>query len=279
MSSTNFEFQRNLPFTEFIENGSWLQRRDPGAYLVGFLFFFAATLITSSWIALGVAFIYCLIGVWASKIPAKAYVNGLIKALPFVLIIGLINLLINPIADNSKVIIDIWIIHISIQDINLTLILITRFVIFLLSISITSANFSISRFIHGLEDILRPLSWFKIPVHDFIISIEIAIRYIPILTLIAERIAKAQASRGAVWGTSKANIVEKVRQVIPLILPLFLQSFQKADKIAMAMDARGYGLIEKRSRYYTSRVAFWDYIFVTFQILLFAAVMWTLYVH
>ena len=70
---------------------------------------------------------------------------------------------------------------------------------------------------------------------------------------------------------SKGNVIEKVKQVIPLILPLFLQSFQKAEKIAMAMDARGYGLIEKRSRYFTSRVTIWDVIFVVAQIMLFCS--------
>lgn len=276
MSSTNFEFQRNIPFTEFIENGSWLQRRDPGAFLLGFLFFFTASLITQAWVAIGIAFLYCLLGIWLSKVPASTYIRGLVKALPFILIIGSINLLINPIIDNSIIVIHFWIINISVQDVNQSILLFTRFIIFLLAISITTANFSITRFIHGLEDLLRPLKWLKIPVHDFIVSVEIAIRYIPILTLIAERIAKAQASRGAVWGTSKGNIVEKVKQVIPLILPLFLQSFQKADKIAMAMDARGYGLIEKRSRYFTSRVTIWDVIFVMAQILLLVAVLWIL---
>ncbi len=279
MSSINFEFQRNIPFTEFLENGSWLQRRDPGLYLLGFLFFFSATLITHSWIIIATAFIYCVLGIWLSKIPVTTYTQGLFKAFPFILIIGAINLLINPMIDNSLVVLNFWIVHISIQDINLSLLLIARFVIFLLAISITTANFSVSRFIHGLEDILIPLMWLKIPVHDFIVSVEIAIRYIPILALIAERIAKAQASRGAVWGTSKGTIKEKIKQVVPLILPLFLQSFHKADKIAMAMDARGYGLIKKRSRYYTSRVTFWDYIFVFAQILLFITVVWLLTRH
>ena len=201
MSSTNFEFQRNIPFTEFIENGSWLQRRDPGAYLFGFMFFFSASLITQSWVVLGIAFLFCIFGIWLSKVPVSTYMRGLVKALPFILIIGAINLLINPMVDNSFIVVHFWIINISVQDINQSIMLFTRFVVFLLAISITTANFSISRFIHGLEDLLRPLKWLKIPVHDFIVSIEIAIRYIPILTLIAERIAKAQASRGAVWGT------------------------------------------------------------------------------
>ena len=270
MSSINFEFQRSIPFTEFIENDSWLQKRDPGAYLLGFILFFASILITQSWIVIFAGFILCLIGIWFSKIQISLYIRGLIKALPFILIIAVINLFINPAKDISEVIFQFWIIKVSIQDVTQSLLLVSRFIIFLLAISLTTANFSISRFIHGLEDVLLPLTWIKIPIQDFIVSVEIAIRYIPLLTLTAERIAKAQASRGATWGTSKGKIQDKIRQVFPLIVPLFLQSFQKADKIALAMDARGYGLIKKRSRYQTSRVTSGDIVFVLVQLIFIA---------
>jgi energy-coupling factor transport system permease protein len=266
MSSINFEFQRSIPFTEFIENGSWLQKRDPGAYFFGFILFFIAVLITHSWIVITAGFILCLVGIWLSKIQISMYLSGLIKALPFILIIAVIYLFINPAKDNAEIIFQFWIIKISTQDVSQSLLLVSRFVIFLLAISITTANFSISRFIHGLEDVLLPLTWIKIPIQDLIVSVEIAIRYIPLLTLTAERIAKAQASRGATWGTSKGKIQDKIRQVLPLIVPLFLQSFQKADKIAMAMDARGYGLIKKRSRYQSSRVKIGDVIFMFVQL-------------
>jgi energy-coupling factor transport system permease protein len=270
MSSINFEFQRSIPFTEFTENGSWLQKRDPGAYLFGFVIFFIGVLITHSWIVITAGFILCLVGIWLSKIQISIYLRGLIKALPFILIVAVINLFINPAKDNSEIILQYWIINISIQDVSESLLLVSRFVIFLLAISLTTANFSISRFIHGLEDVLSPLTWLKIPIQDLIVSVEIAIRYIPLLTLTAERIAKAQASRGATWGTSKGKIQDKIRQVLPLIVPLFLQSFQKADKIALAMDARGYGLIKKRSRYQTSRVKFGDVIYILVQLILIA---------
>ena len=270
MSSINFEFQRSIPFTEFIENGSWLQKRDPGAYLFGFILFFTGVLITQSWIIVAIGLILCLAGIWLSKIKISLYLKGLIKALPFILIIAAINLFINPAKDNSVIILQFWIIKISIQDVSQSLLLVSRFIIFLLAISLTTANFSISRFIHGLEDILLPLTWLKIPIQDFIVSVEIAIRYIPLLTLTAERIAKAQASRGATWGTTKGKIQDKIRQVLPLIVPLFLQSFQKADKIALAMDARGYGLIIKRSRYQTSRVKLGDIVFVLIQLIFIA---------
>jgi energy-coupling factor transport system permease protein len=270
MSTSNFEFQRSIPFTEFIENGSWLQKRDPGAYLFGFLLFFIGVLVTHSWIVIAAGFILCLVGIWLSKIQISMYLSGLINALPFILIIAVINLFINPAKDNSEIIFQFWIIKISIQDISQSLLLVSRFIIFLLAISLTTANFSISRFIHGLEDVLMPLTWIKVPIQDLIVSVEIAIRYIPLLTLTAERIAKAQASRGATWGTSKGKIQDKIRQVLPLIVPLFLQSFQKADKIALAMDARGYGLIKKRSRYQTSCVKFGDVIFMFVQLIFIA---------
>ncbi len=270
MSSINFEFQRSIPFTEFVDNGSWLQKRDPGAYLIGFILFFTGVLITQSWTVIGAGLILCLVGIWLSRIRISLYLKGLLKALPFILIIAAINLFINPAKDFSEVIFQFWIIKVTNQDVSQSLLLVSRFVIFLLAISLTTANFSISRFIHGLEDILLPLTWLKIPIQDMIISIEIAIRYIPLLTLTAERIAKAQASRGATWGTSKGKIQDKIRQVFPLIVPLFLQSFQKADKIALAMDARGYGLIKKRSRYQTSRVKSGDILLVLIQLIFIA---------
>jgi energy-coupling factor transport system permease protein len=266
VSSINFEFQRNIPFTEFIENDSWLQKRDPGAYLFGFIALIIGVLITHSWIVISAGIILCLVGIWLSKIQISQYINGLIKALPFILVIAAINLFINPGKDNTEIIFQFWIIKISTQDVAQSLLLVARFIIFLLAISLTTANFSISRFIHGLEDVLLPLTWLKIPIQDLIVSVEIAIRYIPLLTLTAERIAKAQASRGATWGTSEGKIQDKIRQVFPLIVPLFLLSFQKADKIAMAMDARGYGLIKKRTRYQSSRVKLGDVVYILVQL-------------
>ena len=110
MSSINFEFQRSIPFTEFVDNGSWLQKRDPGAYLLGFILFFTGVLITQSWTVIGAGLILCLVGIWLSKIRISLYLKGLLKALPFILIIAAINLFINPAKDFSEVIFQFWII-------------------------------------------------------------------------------------------------------------------------------------------------------------------------
>lgn len=69
---------------------------------------------------------------------------------------------------------------------------------------------------------------------------QVTLRFLPLLALEAERIAKAQASRGAEWGTGKTGILRRVRQALPLLVPLFLNSLQRAEALALAMEARGY---------------------------------------
>ncbi len=80
--------------------------------------------------------------------------------------------------------------------------------------------------------------------------LQVTIRFIPFLAMAAERIAKAQASRGAEWGGRKGNIIQRVRQVVPLIVPLFLTSLRRAEIMALAMDARAYGSTSQRTSMY-----------------------------
>jgi energy-coupling factor transport system permease protein len=80
-----------------------------------------------------------------------------------------------------------------------------------------------------------------------IMMMQVALRFLPLLALTAERTAKAQASRGADWDTSKGGLFKSVRRVVPLILPLFLASLQKAENMSQAMDSRAYGVVKIRS--------------------------------
>jgi len=260
MAASSFEFQRNLPFTEFIENDSWLQKRNPAAFLVSFILYFSSILVIHSWLGFLLALLPLIIGVLLSGYSIRSYLSRMIKVIPLIIIIAMINILLNPLQDPSPVLFKIWILQISSQDLTLAAFLIIRFLIIMIVVNITTGSLSISRFINGLEYLLNPLTYLGIQVHDFIVSIEIAIRYIPLLTLTSERIAKAQASRGAAWGASGGNVFQKVKQITPLIIPLFLQSYQKADKIAMAMDARGYGASKKRSHYHITLVGPGDWI-------------------
>jgi len=92
-----------------------------------------------------------------------------------------------------------------------------------------------------LQSLLKPLNWLKIPSEDFIMVVQITLGFLPLLGQATEQIAKAQAARGAAWGVKNQNFKQRIQLIIPVIVPMFLTSLQKAETMAIAMDSRGYG--------------------------------------
>jgi energy-coupling factor transport system permease protein len=104
----------------------------------------------------------------------------------------------------------------------------------------------------------------RIGIHtmDLVMVMQVSIRFLPLLAQSAERIAKAQASRGAEWGVKSGGLVSQVKRVIPLIVPLFLTSLRRAETLALAMDARAYGLKNQRTSLYELNLQWKDLWFI-----------------
>lgn len=245
----NFEFMRYMPFVDYTSRDVYLQRIDPRAFLMGLLFLMIGFIFCPSVVGLLICILVTLAGVWLSHIPLQVYLKGVWAAMPLILALAVINGLLNTLVDTPPILIHWKSLVISLADLMLSLKLILRFIALILLISLGSSNISTSSFIQGLKSMLSPLQALGLPVQDFIVSIEIAVRFIPILTQTAERIAKAQASRGAVWGTGKGNLNARIRQVIPVLLPLMMQSLQKTESLSLAMESRGFGALPVRTSY------------------------------
>jgi energy-coupling factor transport system permease protein len=258
---SEFEFLRSMPFAEFSPRDIWLQKIDPRAFLLSFFFLLTAFIFTSSIPGLILSIGIVLLGIFLSQVKLKVYLKGFFFALPFILILAVINIVFNSLKDVAPIYFQWKFLAISWGDIQLGIKLILRFAAMMLLISLVSSNLSTSRFIHGLESLFSPINKIGIPVYDFIISIEIAIRFIPILTLTAERIAKAQASRGASWGSGRGSLMARIRQVIPVIVPLFIQSLHKAEALSLAMDSRGFGAVREHTNYTRSEFKWTDGVF------------------
>lgn len=265
---SEFEFLRSMPFAEFTPRNTWLQRIEPRTFLISFFVFLACILISSGIMPLLAIFVVIVFGMIISQVPIRVFLRGFLSALPFILIIAVINIFFNTAVDSGKVYFHWRSINITQVDIQVAVVLVLRFTAMMLLISLVSSTLSTSRFIHGMERIFSPLKWVKVPVLEFIIAVEISIRFIPILTISAERIAKAQASRGAVWGSGSGGILARVKQVTPLIVPLFVQSLHKAESLAMAMDARGFGVIPNRTSYIHSTFTWRDGLYLTCSIII-----------
>ncbi len=247
----NFEYTQNLSFGQFLPLNSWLHRRDARAKLVIYLILILVLTIISKplLVLLGLGFI---LGLYVlAKVPLQYALRGLLTPLPFLVIIALLQLFRFAPSDSNPLIFSIWSLTITTQGVITALVLIIRFTALILVISLSSFTISTSDMIYGMQSLLRPLNWVGIPSEDIIMIFQITIRFLPMLGQAVEQIAKAQAARGAQWGVKKASLVQRIRVFIPVLVPMFLTSLQRAENMALAMDARGYGSHIKRGSYQT----------------------------
>ena len=123
----------------------------------------------------------------------------------------------------------------------------------------------------AMEYFLRPLGYLRVPVSDLAMILTIALRFIPTLMEESERIVKAQMARGANFGSG--NILRRIRLLVPVIVPLFVSAFRRADELAVAMDSRCYRVGRRRTRMREFRFQRRDYVAVAFSLLLLAGIM------
>jgi energy-coupling factor transport system permease protein len=174
-----------------------------------------------------------------SRIPSGPLVRAWRAVLPFLVILALMQVFLR-VGEDGRELLRIGSLIISSADVWAGVNLILRFTSYITILGLATSTLSASEITRGSEALLRPLAVIHFPVHDFVMVVQVTLRFFPLLAQTAERIAKAQASRGADWRSS-GNLLQRVRQIVPLIVPLFVTSLRRAENMAMAMDARGYG--------------------------------------
>jgi energy-coupling factor transport system permease protein len=177
-------------------------------------------------------------------------VRGLLAPMPFLLFLALLQVFLNGYPDSGPVFFHLGGIVVGLSDLGAAGMLMARFAALILTLSLASYTLSTGELTLGLGILLRPLERLHLPVYDFVMMVQVTLRFLPLLAQTAERIAKSQAARGADWDSKKGNLLARMRRIIPLLIPLFLASLRRSEQMALAMDARAYGAVERR----TSRV-------------------------
>ncbi|HMN12461.1 MAG TPA: energy-coupling factor transporter transmembrane component T [Bellilinea sp.] len=268
-----FEFLRYVNLGQYLPIKSLLHGLDPRARIVTYMLIIAAVTFSKSPYGLLLGLLIVLLGFALGKIPIKFALQGLIAPLPFLLIIAVLQLFITPGAEASVALWQWRFLHIYQTGVVAAGMLLLRFTVLILALQLASYTLSTSELIYGMNKLLSPLAKIGIPTHDFVMVVQITIRFIPFLAQALERIAKAQASRGADWGTKGGSLLAKAKRVIPLILPLFMTSLQRAETMAMAMDARGYGSSRMRGSYLAMRFGMADAALILFGVIAAAAIL------
>jgi len=259
-----FENLQRVSVGTFIPADSPIHRRDPRAKLLALILLISAVTLGRSLAGLLAAVILSLLVVVLSKVPVQKALTALRVPLLAILLLALLQLLITPSGPDDRLFFSVWIFTISAPGVRAALMLIMRFTSMVWLFTAAAAAISAIEMIYGFSLLFKPLQRVGIPTQSLTMTIQMMLRFIPYLVLNAEKIAKAQAARGAVWDDPRGTIIERTRQMLPLIVPLFSTSLRQADTLAQAMVARAYGASRQRSGLREYRFDFKDGIFLLF---------------
>ncbi|MCQ2520267.1 MAG: energy-coupling factor transporter transmembrane protein EcfT [Lachnospiraceae bacterium] len=225
---------RDITIGQYYPVDSQIHRLDPRVKLMGTLIFLVSLFITKNYIGYIPALIFLAAVVKISKVPFKFIVKGM-KAIVFLLSLSVLcNLFLTP----GEPLVSFWKLSISREGIKTAVFMAIRLTFLIIGSSIMTLTTTPNQLTDGLEKGLGFMKVIKVPVHEIAMMMSIALRFIPILTEETDKIMKAQMARGADF--ESGNIIKKIKSLIPLLVPLFISAFRRANDLAMAMEARGY---------------------------------------
>ncbi|SEN73640.1 energy-coupling factor transport system permease protein [Mesobacillus persicus] len=228
----------------YVPADSMLHRMDPRSKLIlVFLFVCVIFLANNSW-TYAILVIYTLVMAGFSKIPARFLIGGLKPVLWLVIFTFFLHLFLTK---EGEVILDLGLFKIYEEGLRQGIFISLRFFLLILITSLLTLTTTPIEITDGLERLLGPLKKVKFPVHELALMMSIALRFIPTLMQETDKIMKAQTARGVEY--SSGPIKERLKAIVPLLIPLFISSFKRAEELAVAMEARGYRGGEGRTKY------------------------------
>lgn len=225
---------RDVTIGQYYQTESVIHRLDPRVKLLGTMIFLISLFIGRSvWLYLGATCFLATI-IKLSNVPLKFIVKGL-KAVVFLVVI---SALFNLFLTDGKVLVHFWIFTITKEGIILAVFIIIRLVYLIIGSSIMTLTTTPNHLTDGMEKGLGFLKAIKVPVHEISMMMSIALRFIPILIEETDKIMKAQLARGADF--ENGNLLKRAKSLVPILVPLFVSAFRRANELAMAMEARCY---------------------------------------
>jgi energy-coupling factor transport system permease protein len=245
----------NITLGKYIPLNSFVHKLDPRTKIIAMMILLIAIFIPAGFVGYGIIGIFLLISLISSKLSFSFVWKSFKPSLFMLVFLLIINMFLIKTGD-------VWL---TIGSFNLysgaviqTVYIVLRLLLMIVITTMLTATTKPLDLTMGLEDLLSPLAKLNVPTHDIAMMISLALRFIPTLLEEAQRILKAQASRGV--DMESGSFKEKIQAILSLIVPLFVSSFQKADDLADAMEARGYVVGAKRVRYKKLKFTFFDFI-------------------
>ena len=234
---------RDITIGQYYPAESRIHRLDPRVKIVCTLLFLVSLFIQNSLLGYEIATLYLGVVIRLSKVPLKYIVKGLKPIVILLLFTVVMNLFLT---QGGEVLVQFWVFTISENGLRSSVFMAVRLMYLVAGSSIMTFTTSPNGLTDGMEKLLHPLNRVGVPVHEVAMMMSIALRFIPILLEETDKIMKAQMARGADF--ESGNIIQRAKAMIPILVPLFVSAFRRANDLAMAMEARCYHGGEGRTK-------------------------------
>ena len=259
---------RDITLGQFFPGNTFIHRLDPRTKLLAVILYIVALFNAQGVVTYAIVAALLALCIIISRVPFRSLTRGLKPIWVIVAFTAIMNLFFTsgtPLGTG-------WLLsHISQEGLRSAIFMVLRIVMLIMGTFLLTYTTSPIRLTDGLEDLLGPLKKLGVPVHELAMMMSIALRFIPTLIEETDKIMSAQRARGADF--ESGNLLQRAKALIPLLVPLFVSAFRRADELATAMECRCYHGGEGRTKLHVLRYETRDYLTLAFYAALCAAMI------
>ena len=234
---------KDITLGQFFPGTSIIHRLDPRTKLIMLVVYIVALFMAASWVGYGLLFAFLVYVIRISTIPVKSIVKGMKPLVMILVFTGLLNLFFT---QEGALLVNVGFIKIYSGGLSRAVMMVVRILMLITCTFLLTYTTSPIALTDGLEALLNPLKKIGVPVHELSMMMCIALRFIPTLIEETDKIMCAQKARGADF--ENGSLMERAKALIPILVPLFISAFRRADELATAMECRCYQGGEGRTK-------------------------------
>ena len=258
---------KDITLGQYFPGNSLAHRLDPRTKLILTVLYIVILFCAKGFVSYGVVALLLLTGVKVSGVAPRALVRGLKPILFIICFTAVLNLFYTP----GEALASFWIFTITKEGLVTAFFMVLRITMLIMGTFLLTYTTSPIALTDGLETLLGPLKRLKVPVHELSMIMSIALRFIPTLIEETDKIMSAQKARGADF--ESGNLLQRARALVPILVPLFISAFRRADELAIAMECRCYHGGEGRTKLKVLRYRGIDYTAFSLGALILAGVI------
>jgi len=243
---------KDITLGQYFPGDTVAHRLDPRTKILMVIAYLVALFTTGSFASMAVVAVFLAMVIAVSRVRLRLLVRGLRPLVIILTITGLLNAFLTP----GEPIFSVWVTTLTVEGVSRALTLVLRIIMMVTGTFILTYTTAPMTLTDGLESLMGPLKRIRVPVHELTIIMSMALRFIPTLIEETDKIMSAQKARGADFETG--NIFKRAKALVPLLIPLFISAFRRAEELAIAMESRCYHGGEGRTRMRQLKFAWQD---------------------